>query len=78
MRCTRLIALVSFTFALTGCINSGTLIKVKPDGSGTIEQTLLMNMSMLKGMMASVDARADEADKPVQRGTAQTGRGAAR
>jgi hypothetical protein len=55
MRCTRLIALVSITFVLTGCINSGTLIKVKPDGSGTIEQTLLMNMSMLKGMMASVD-----------------------
>jgi hypothetical protein len=56
MRYTRLIALVSLTFALTGCINSGTLIKVKPDGSGTIEQTLLMNMSLLKGMMASVDA----------------------
>jgi hypothetical protein len=56
MRCTRLIALVSITFVLAGCINSGTLIKVKPDGSGTIEQTLLMNMSLLKGMMASVDA----------------------
>ena len=57
MRCTRLIALVSLTFALTGCINSSTLIKVKPDGSGTIEQTLLMNMSMLKGMMAGLDAQ---------------------
>ena len=55
MRYLRLFALLSMTFALAGCINSATLIKVKPDGSGTIEQTLLMNMSMLKGMMATAD-----------------------
>jgi hypothetical protein len=56
MRYLRPIALVTFTFALAGCINSGTLLKVKPDGSGTIEQTLLMNMSLLKGMLASAGA----------------------
>jgi hypothetical protein len=40
---------------LSGCINSGTLVKVKPDGSGTIEQTLLVNMQALKGLLAGMD-----------------------
>ena len=61
MRFTRLVALLSLTFALAGCINSSTLIKVKPDGSGTIEQILLMNMSMLKGMMAGVPGQDKQA-----------------
>jgi len=29
--------------AVSGCIQSSTLIKMKPDGSGTIEQTMTMN-----------------------------------
>jgi hypothetical protein len=33
---------------LSGCINSATLVNVKPDGSGTIEQTLLVNPQALK------------------------------
>ena len=37
--------------ALGGCINSTTLIKVKPDGSGTVEQTTLVNLQALKAMM---------------------------
>src|SRR5262245_8096084 len=39
---------------LSGCINSATLVKIKPDGSGTIEQTLLVNMQALKGLMAGM------------------------
>jgi hypothetical protein len=47
------------TFVLSGCINSGTLIKVKPDGSGTIEQTLLVNMQALKGLLSGLDAKGE-------------------
>jgi len=37
---------------LTGCINSSTLVKVRPDGSGTIEQILLVNPQAFKTLMA--------------------------
>jgi hypothetical protein len=43
----------SLAVCLSGCINSSTLVKVKPDGSGTIEQTLLLNAQALKGLVAA-------------------------
>ena len=49
-----LLALVTAA-ALTGCINSTTLIKVNADGSGTVEQTTLMNMAAVKSMMPGAD-----------------------
>jgi hypothetical protein len=55
MRLIRAIALVLVTVSLAGCVNSHTLLKVKADGSGTIEQMLLMNMAALKGLMAGMD-----------------------
>lgn len=51
MRSVGLLGVLIATFALTGCLNSTTLVKLKPDGSGTVEQTTLMNMAALKGMM---------------------------
>ena len=45
-----LLALVT-SVVLTGCINSTTLIKLKADGSGTVEQTTLMNVAAMKSMM---------------------------
>lgn len=39
---------------LSGCINSTSLVKVKPDGSGTIEQTTMVNLAALKGLMAGM------------------------
>jgi hypothetical protein len=51
MRVLRLLALFVSTFGLTACLNSTTLVKVKPDGSGTVEQTTLFNAAALKGMM---------------------------
>jgi len=39
---------------LVSCIQVTTLVKVKPDGSGTVEETLLMNkktMQEIQGMM---------------------------
>ena len=52
-----LLALVS-TVALTACLNSTTLIKLQADGSGTVEQTTLMNVAALKSF-------APGADKPI-------------
>lgn len=42
---------------LTACINSTTLIKVKPDGSGTIEQSLLMNTATLKTLTGGLEVQ---------------------
>jgi hypothetical protein len=55
MRFLRMVSIATATLSLTACLNSATLIKVKPDGSGTIEQTMLMNVATLKGMMAGLD-----------------------
>lgn len=38
----------------TGCIRSATLIKVKADGSGTVEQTMLVNLALMKGMFSGM------------------------
>lgn len=51
MRSVRVLGVLLATFSLTACLNSSTLVKLKPDGSGTVEQTTLMNMAALKGMM---------------------------
>ncbi len=50
MRVARLLLVLVAATTLTACLNSTTLVKVKPDGSGTIEQTTLVNMAALKGM----------------------------
>ena len=49
----RILGLVLATLSLTACLNSTTLVKVKPDGSGTVEQTTLVNTAALKGMMGA-------------------------
>jgi hypothetical protein len=50
MRLTRVLLAVATSVVLTGCINSTTLIKLNADGSGTVEQTTLMNTAALKAM----------------------------
>jgi hypothetical protein len=50
MRVLRLLAVLIATTSLTACLNSTTIVKVKPDGSGTVEQTTLMNMKASKGL----------------------------
>jgi hypothetical protein len=57
MRLLRLLSFGALSVVLSGCINAATLVKVKPDGSGTVEQTVLMNMAALKGMMSSLDPK---------------------
>ena len=72
-----LIAVVT-SIALTGCINSTTLIKLKADGSGTVEQTTLMNTAALKAMMPGADKQmgggtVNQAD--LERTAARMGKG---
>jgi hypothetical protein len=56
MRTVRSLLLVAASVTLAGCINSATLIKVKPDGSGTVEQTTLVNTGAMKAMMPGMTA----------------------
>jgi hypothetical protein len=56
MTALRLVAIVVVGVCAAGCINSASLIKVKPDGSGTIEQTMLVNLAAIKGLMAGMGA----------------------
>lgn len=53
----RLATLVLAAVCATGCIRSATLITVKPDGTGTIEQTVLMNAAALKGMLGGLGSQ---------------------
>ncbi len=50
MRHLRLLVVLIGTTALTACLNITTLVKVKPDGSGTVEQTTLVNTTALKAI----------------------------
>lgn len=52
----RFVVIVVIAVLGSGCINSTSLVKVKPDGSGTIEQTLLVNLSAIKGLMGGMGA----------------------
>ena len=46
----RVAAIALTTVLCTGCLRSATVIKVKADGSGTVEQTMLVNLAFMKGM----------------------------
>ena len=45
---------------LSGCFEVSTLIKVKKDGSGTIEETVLFNEGMMSGMMSGFGMEAEK------------------
>jgi hypothetical protein len=57
MRTFRALLLVAASATLVGCINSATLITVKPDGSGTVEQTTLVNTGAMKAMMPGMPSQ---------------------
>ncbi len=57
------LVVVSASF-LSACINSGTLVKVKPDGSGTIEQTMLVNAAAIKGLMSGLGGKGELKETP--------------
>ena len=55
MRVFQACAVLFATITMTACLNSSTIVKVKPDGSGTVEQTTLVNTAALKGMMKGAE-----------------------
>jgi hypothetical protein len=63
----RLLLALPFTFVLTGCISSYTLVKVNPTGAGTVEQTTLispMMVGMMSGMAQSMGGEEGKKTKP--------------
>jgi hypothetical protein len=61
MRKPVIFGLISFVFlSLSGCIQFDTVIKVKPDGSGFIEETFLMRKDFLQQMQALSENMAKE------------------
>lgn len=63
MRVIRTLAVLIAVVTLTACLDSTTIVKLKPDGSGTVEQTTVVNTAALKGMMPG--AQAKPSDGPV-------------
>jgi hypothetical protein len=64
----------------SGCIRSQTVVKVKPDGSGTVEQTILMNLAFMKGMFSGLGGPQGPApgavsDDDMKRAAARMGEG---
>jgi hypothetical protein len=53
--------------AVSGCIQSSTLIKMKPDGSGTIEQTMTMSAEAL-AQITALSAMSGDKDKKAEKG----------
>lgn len=63
----RLLLALPFTFIMTGCISSYTLVKVNPTGAGTVEQTTLispMMVGMMSGMAQSMGGEEGKKAKP--------------
>ena len=62
MRMFRVLATLAAAVATTGCLSIDSNIKVKPDGTGTIEQTMLVNSSAM-GMMSMMGESSDDKAK---------------
>jgi hypothetical protein len=68
MRLLRLPLVMSLAMTAVGCLNLQTVVKVKPDGSGTLQQTLTMNPEAMEGMMeamaAQMGGKVTKSEKP--------------
>jgi hypothetical protein len=58
--------IVLFLIPFTGCIQVDTLIKVKPDGSGVIEETVLMNKAFVQQMKAMFEGMAKQMEQQME------------
>ena len=75
MRAVRLLLVLAAAMSLTACLNSTTLVKLKPDGSGTVEQTTLINMAALKGMSGAQSPAPMSNREELERTAAKMGKG---
>ncbi|MBN1521490.1 MAG: hypothetical protein JW928_03065 [Candidatus Aureabacteria bacterium] len=66
------VAVISVFLLMSGCIDSNTVIKIKPDGSGTIEETVLMS----KEMVAQMTMMTQQMQQQMQQSGMETGEGA--
>lgn len=62
MRMFRAVAVLAAAVATTGCLSIDSNVKVKPDGTGTIEQTMLVNSSAM-GMMSMMGGESGDKSK---------------
>jgi len=75
------VAAIALAAALcTGCIRSATLIKVKADGTGTVEQTMLVNLGLMKGMLNGMGGQSTQtpgtmSEADMKRAAARMGEG---
>lgn len=75
MRSCRFLAVLFATCFLTACLNSTTLVKLKPDGSGTVEQTTLVNLAARKGMGGGAQSAPMTNTAELERTAARMGKG---
>lgn len=76
MRVIRLLCVLVATIGLTACLNSTTLVKLNPDGSGTVEQTTLVNIAALKGIGGGAQPTAPMSNRAeLERTAARMGKG---
>ena len=75
MRLARLLLVLVAASSLTACLNSTTLVKLKPDGSGTVEQTTLVNMAAIKGMAGGQPSAPMTSREELERTAARMGKG---
>lgn len=58
------LAVVLISFTLSGCIELNTKININPDGSGTVEETVLMGAEMVKMLNEFMTGFASDTAKP--------------
>lgn len=69
----RLWVVVVGTWSLVGCLNTSAVIRVAPDGSGSIEQTLMFNPKSIEkafaGMGMKPSGKSESMQKPMDEAT---------
>jgi hypothetical protein len=72
MRFLRMTLALPLAASTVGCINLQTIVKVKPDGSGTMHQTMTMNPQAMEGMMEAMAGKVTKNDKPAGKAEKKT------
>lgn len=58
-----LVALAVLLFSMTACFQVETRVKLKPDGTGTVEETMMLSDQMLTGMTSMMGPSGGEEGK---------------
>jgi hypothetical protein len=59
-----ILALIMISFTLSGCIELNTKININPDGSGSVEETVLMSKEMINMLNEFMTGFAGDTAKP--------------